>query len=220
MTPAADLDNALTDPHALAWLASCATAPQTAQPNLHALVSAAHRAGVLAPFGAQWGLTDLGRAFVAHISRARPAPSAPLAALPVAGIDWVITGSRHGYDELWDALDALAATVGAPARVLAREQHGVDQEAREWARARGYELVPFEVNHRLDGNQRMCAAARAGGLIAGFPDPASRGTWDCLWRGVQRDLAPWVADWHTCRCVLRTREYVQERCSYRGFKRV
>lgn len=118
--------------------------------------------------------------------------------------DLVITGSRHGFDGLWRALDALCAKLGRPERVLVREQRGVDQDARAWARARGYvdneTLLLFDVDMNRpspqryhEGNERMVNKARPGARCAGFPCPKSRGTWKCLAYAKKRGLQCVVA---------------------------
>ncbi len=115
--------------------------------------------------------------------------------------DWLITGSRHGYYGLWEALDAAVRVFGSPTVVHVREQRGVDQDARAWVHSRGLQLVPHAADPSRpspdryhEANQRMVDAVCAGGLALGFPGPKSRGTWDCLRRARERGLACYVAD--------------------------
>lgn len=113
----------------------------------------------------------------------------------------LITGSRHGFPGLWQALDAIVARFGVPSEVHVREQTGVDQDARAWCRDRGYVLVPEAAGTSRpspqryhEGNARMVAKCAPGDIAVGFPDPGSRGTWACLRMALATGMKCYAAD--------------------------
>lgn len=120
--------------------------------------------------------------------------------------EWLITGSRHGFEGLERALNAAEMFFGRPTRVHVREQRGVDQATRAWVRDAGLLLVPHRVDESLpsperyhQANQAMVDRVADGGIAFGFPDVHSRGTWDCLRRAHARGLRCYVADQRTRR---------------------
>jgi hypothetical protein len=121
----------------------------------------------------------------------------------------LITGSRHGFPRLAEALDAFVGTIGNPDEVHIRGQRGVDTEARTWVAARGLLLVPEASDPARpsparyhEANQRMVDKCGPGDIAVGFPAIDSRGTWDCLVRARRAGLRCYVADPHTRKITL------------------
>jgi len=113
----------------------------------------------------------------------------------------LITGSRHGFPGLPEALDAFVALLGRPLEVHVRDARGVDREARSWVVARGYLLVPEKADPERpdperyhEANQRMVDKCSPGDIAIGFPDAGSKGTWKCLHQARKAGLRCYVAN--------------------------
>lgn len=122
----------------------------------------------------------------------------------------VITGTRWGRPDVWDALDAWVDTFGAPAMLVLGGQRGVDTQAAEWALAYAYHRklghgfpVKTERPKRssrsraaelLARNQRMVDWCEPGDHLLAFPHQDSSGTWHCHGLGVKAGLLCTVVD--------------------------
>ena len=118
----------------------------------------------------------------------------------------VITGTRDGRADVWEALDLYRALFGDPYLVLGGDlndgrasQRGVDLQAYQWARARGVhgiiELAFWDAgNAGPPRNTRMVRHAPAGHHLLAFPAVRSRGTWDCFRKGQKARLLAVVVE--------------------------
>src|SRR5688572_25673070 len=100
-----------------------------------------------------------------------------------------ITGTRHGRADVVAVLDAWVAKHGGPAVVIIGDAPGVDKQASDWARAKGFLRSIYHADWNAHGtksgpirNQAMANAMRKGDHCLAFPDKRSRGTWDCVRR--------------------------------------
>lgn len=107
----------------------------------------------------------------------------------------VVTGTRYGRPDVNYWLARWADRHGIPARMHVGDALGVDRQAYDWAVARGVDRLVFQANWAAFGkgagpsrNQRMVDAAEPGDWLLAFPMGESRGTRDCMRRGVERGL--------------------------------
>lgn len=102
----------------------------------------------------------------------------------------LVTGSRHGRDDVTYWLDRWVAKFGEPELVILGDSHawvherGVDLIAYEWVKQRGYKHVQELAHARLpwterfrERDQRMANHLRRDDWALGFPVDDSRGTW-------------------------------------------
>lgn len=107
----------------------------------------------------------------------------------------LITGSRHGRPDVAYWLDRWVDKHGRPSMVVLGDARGVDSQAREWCEKRGLRFsIIYAEWERLGKragpvrNQEMVDAAQPGDWLLAFPWGDSRGTRDCMRRGVERGL--------------------------------
>lgn len=102
----------------------------------------------------------------------------------------LVTGSRHLTDDVrvFKALDALSKPY-ADCHITVRHggASGADMLAAKWAKARGYEeervCADWNAYGKAAGpirNQRMVDMDPRPAVCVGFPEPDSRGTYDCM----------------------------------------
>lgn len=133
----------------------------------------------------------------------------------------VITGTRNGRPDVWDALDRWCGAFGTPSVLVLGDQVGVDAGAADWARAYKRDQRPghdFEVKiERAARSARGRVASEAlrartarmidwcepGDHLLALPDPYnSPGTWLCHLLGQRTGLLcavvepgrPWLHD--------------------------
>lgn len=111
----------------------------------------------------------------------------------------VVTGTRRGRPDVAYWLDRWARRYGLPEVLIVGDADGVDAQAVMWCGETRPLLQRVVVNpllaspHRYhDRNQRMVDAAEPGDHCLAFPDPESRGTWDCVRRARARGLRVFV----------------------------
>jgi hypothetical protein len=102
----------------------------------------------------------------------------------------LITGTRRGRADVWEWLDLFTARRGRPAWVfVGDEPKGVDEQARNWCRARGVvcftAAAVWDVRGKVAGPERNTALVQVvvklapGAVCLAFPDEKSVGTHDC-----------------------------------------
>ena len=96
-------------------------------------------------------------------------------------------------------LDRWVKRYGMPKVLIVGDAPGVDAQALMWCGEERPLLHRVTVDRRLpsperyhDRNQRMVDAAEPGDHCLAFPDPESRGTWDCVRRARERGLVVFV----------------------------
>ena len=161
---------------------------------------------LLGAFGVTWAIM---RATSRPRSAGSSAPSAPAPTGPEGPLETgralglphtrgprlVVTGSREGRADVERALDTWVMRYGIPQLVIVGDQRGVDTQAFEWAKERGYTFRRERVRPGQpspacfhDRNQRMVDWAAPGDYLLAFPTAGSRGTWDCFQRGQRAGL--------------------------------
>lgn len=106
----------------------------------------------------------------------------------------LVTGSRRWWDRwaLWRRLDQLLEQHGA-LTVVHGGAPGLDDLARQWAELRGQDEECHAANWstwgKRAGPMRNAGMVQAGAaLCLAFPDPDSKGTWDCVRRARETEI--------------------------------
>ncbi len=108
----------------------------------------------------------------------------------------VVTGSRHVRDKIpvWGELEMLRDC--GMIKVAQGGARGADKHALSWAVANDFPYKTYKVDEMIDGrwpaagprrNARMLDCFKPD-LVLAFPQPGSRGTWDCIKAAASRGI--------------------------------
>ena len=107
----------------------------------------------------------------------------------------IVSGTRHGRDDVGYWLDRFVARHGRPERVVLGDARGVDAAARAWAAKWELPCEVYRAQWAVFGdaaggmrNQAMVEQGGAADWLVALPDRTSVGTWDCVRRARERGI--------------------------------